>query len=159
MKKQRGTTFHIYFPAIKAVANKEQPSLVQARRGQEKILVAEDNETVRRLIKDILARYGYIPIEAVDGEDAVLQFTLHEGIDLLVIDSVMPKKNGREAYDEIHKMNPRIKVLFTSGYTRDVILDKGIEERQFDFLSKPIMPNEFLRKVREILDRDNPSQG
>jgi CheY-like chemotaxis protein len=69
----------------------------------------------------------------------------------------MPKKNGREVYGEIRKINPHIKVLFTSGYTRDVILDKGIEEKQFDFLSKPIVPEEFLRKVREILDRDSAS--
>jgi len=74
-------------------------------------------------------------------------------MDLLILDSVMPKMNGREVYDRIGQANPGVKVLFTSGYTRDVILDKGIEEKHLDFLSKPIKPEDLLRKVREILDR------
>jgi two-component system, cell cycle sensor histidine kinase and response regulator CckA len=152
-EKEKGTTFHIYLPAIKAGADSEEKDLVQVQRGKERILVAEDNEAVRRLVRDLLVRYGYTCIEAVDGDDAVLKFALHGDVELLIIDSVMPKKNGREVYDEIARTNPRIKVLFMSGYTRDIILDKGIEEGQVDFLSKPIVPKEFLKKVREILDR------
>jgi CheY-like chemotaxis protein len=148
-----GTTFQIYLPIVRAAAVEEKPFLSHVRGGKETIVIAEDNESVRLLIKDVLARYGYTPIEAVDGEDAISKYTLHPNIDLLIIDSVMPKKNGREVYDEIRKMNPGIKVLFTSGYTRDVVLDKGIEERQLDFLAKPIMPDDLLRKTREILDR------
>jgi CheY-like chemotaxis protein len=150
---RKGTTFHIYLPAINAVVEKEKPSPADIQRGRETILVAEDNEGVRGLIKAMLAKYGYTIIEAVDGEDALFKFNAHKNIDLLIIDSVMPKKNGREVYDEISKISPRIKVLFTSGYTRDVVLDKGIVDKEFDFISKPISLNDLLRKVREVLDK------
>jgi hypothetical protein len=66
----------------------------------------------------------------------------------------MPKKNGGAVYDEIGKINSHVKGFSTSGYRRDVILDKGIEEEQVDFLSEPIVPEEFLKTLRKILDRD-----
>jgi CheY-like chemotaxis protein len=148
-----GTTFHIYFPAVNMAMEEEKPSPEHIKGGKETILVAEDNKAVRRLMKDILRQYGYTIIEAVDGDDAVNKFSKHKEIGLVILDSVMPKKNGREVYNEISKIRPHIKVLFTSGYTRDVILNKGIKDREFDFISKPLSPNELLRKVREVLDR------
>ena len=148
----RGTIFHIYFPAVTAAVENEEPASVEMSQGHETILVAEDNEGVRSLVKTILSKYGYTIIEAVDGEDAVRQFNAHEDIDLLIIDSVMPKKNGRQVYDEIYRKNRHIRVLFMSGYTRDIVLDKGIEEKSFHFISKPLSPNGLLRKVREVLD-------
>ena len=65
----------------------------------------------------------------------------------------MPKKNGREVYDEIRKINPRIKALFASGYARDVVLEKGIQEKGIDFIAKPVSPGDLLEKVREVLDK------
>jgi PAS domain S-box-containing protein len=148
-----GTTFHIYLPATTVTMEKEEPiSSPIIRGGKETVLVAEDNEGVRTLLRTILTEYGYTIIEAVDGEDAVDKFNRHKKIDLLIIDTVMPKKNGRDVYDEIRKTYPHVKVLFTSGYTKDVILDKGIKEEEFHFLRKPLAPNELLRKVREVLD-------
>ncbi len=147
-----GTTFHIYFPVITESIKEEKPVLQKFRKGHETILVAEDSDSVRQLIKTILSSNGYIIIEAVDGEDAIAKFKKIKNIDLLIIDTIMPKKNGRELYDEVIKINPRIKTLFTSGYTRDVVLDKGIEEKEFNFIPKPITPNELLQKVGEILD-------
>ena len=152
-EKDMGTTFHIYLPAISAVVEEEAVAAQHVKGGTETILVADDDTDVRRLIKDVLAKYGYNVLEAVDGEDAIEKFRQLGKVDLLVIDSVMPKKNGREVYEEISRTSPGIKVLFISGYTRDVILDKGIEEGEFDFLSKPLSPNAFLHMVREILDR------
>ncbi len=128
-KPGAGTTFLIYLPAITAAAQVEGPSLGLIKRGKETILIAEDNETVRRLMKDMLTRYGYTVIEAQDGEDAIDKFKSGKAIDLLILDSVMPKKSGREVYDEISRIKPGTKVLFTSGYTRDVVLEKGVEER------------------------------
>jgi CheY-like chemotaxis protein len=151
--KDKGTTFQVYLPIVRAVLAEEEPSPSGIRGGTEKILIAEDNESVRLLIKDVLTRYGYRTVEAMDGEDALSKFGLNINVDLLIIDSVMPKMNGREVYDRIKEMDPGIKVLFTSGYTRDVILNKGIEEKQLDFLAKPIIPEDLLRKVREVLDR------
>jgi len=148
-----GSTFYIYFPAMAAaVEQEEEAPSPEPKGGRETILVAEDNEAVRTLIRTILDKYGYSIIEAVDGEDAISKFYRHGQIDLLIIDSVMPKKNGREVYDEICRTHPGVKALFMSGYTRDIVLDKGIEEKNFHFISKPLSPNDLLRKVREVLD-------
>ncbi len=70
----------------------------------------------------------------------------------------MPGMNGRQVYDEIQKLRPDIRVIFTSGYTRDVFLDKGIGDGDLDFLQKPILPDVLLKKVREVLG-DNRDTG
>ena len=150
-----GTTVRIYLPLTTAVVETDISSSESIRGGKETILVAEDDKEVRHLIKNILVEFGYTIIEAKDGEDAINKFNKHKNIDLLILDSVMPKKNGKAVYDEISATNPHIKIIFTSGYTRDVILDKGIEDNKFDFISKPLSPKELLEKVREVLDRNN----
>ena len=102
----------------------------------------------------VSCRYGYTPVEAADGEEALRLFIGNGAkIDLVVCDVVMPKMNGKEVYEEIKKDHPDMKMLFTSGYTRDVITDKGVEDTTVDFITKPIKPKEFLTKVREMLDR------
>jgi PAS domain S-box-containing protein len=148
-----GATFNIYFPfADEAI---QKPVLVSrnARGGREVILIAEDDRAVRWLVRDVLLEHGYKVVEAIDGADAIEQFEKAPKIDLLILDSVMPRKNGLEAYDAISALSPGIKVLFTSGYTRDVVLNKGIEDRQFDFIPKPIVPGALLEKIREVLDK------
>ncbi len=148
-----GTTFHIYIPAIDMRVEETEDAIIPIEKGKETILVAEDNEAVRHFMRETFRRHGYAVIEAVDGEDAVEKFIQNSNIDLVVLDSVMPKKNGRQAYEEIRRTDPHIKALFTSGYTRDIVLDKGIEEKELDFLSKPLSPHKLLQKVREVLDR------
>jgi nitrogen-specific signal transduction histidine kinase/CheY-like chemotaxis protein len=150
----QGTTFHLYFPAVGATARKEEPFPGELKTGTERIMIADDDEDVRTFIQDALRLCGYQTIEAIDGEDAIAKFREAPEIDLVILDSVMPKKNGREAFNEIAKINPRIKALFISGYTRDVVLDKGISAREFHFLSKPITLHLLLSKVREILDEE-----
>ncbi|MDD5168759.1 MAG: PAS domain S-box protein [Syntrophales bacterium] len=156
-KPQAGTTIHIYIPVADGAVSPEveKPMTEAVPGGKETILLAEDNETVRNLVKNILMRYGYTVIEAGDGQEAIDKFkAVGAGkIDLLLFDSVMPKMNGRVVYDELAKMAPKIKVLFMSGYTRDIVLDKGIEERRFAFVSKPVTPMQLLAKVREVLDK------
>jgi two-component system, cell cycle sensor histidine kinase and response regulator CckA len=148
-----GTTFRIYFPITSSSVETDRSSSESVRGGNEIILVAEDNKEVRHLIKNILVEFGYTIIEAKDGEDAINKFNKEKTVDLLILDSVMPKKNGKAVYDEISATHPHIKVIFTSGYTRDVVLDKGIEDKRFNFIAKPLSPKELLIKVREILDR------
>lgn len=150
-----GTTFHVYLPVADKIVDGDKPAPVakQARGGSEVILVAEDNEAVRNLIRDVLTQYGYTIIEATDGADAVDKFKKTERVDLLILDSVMPKKNGRQAFNEIISLTRDVKVLFISGYTRDVILNKGIEESKFPFVPKPIQAVVLLNKIREILDQ------
>lgn len=147
-----GAVFHIYFPivSVNVEDRKHEPALITG--GKETILIAEDNENVRFFLKTVLTKYGYKVIEAEDGEDAVQKIKAHDGIDLMILDSVMPKKNGREVYDEVRTDRPDIKVLFTSGYTRDIVLDKGIEEKEVEFISKPLTQKTLLGKVREVLD-------
>lgn len=148
-----GAVFHIYLPAAMTGADEQRSRTIPVEKGHETILVAEDNEGVRLFVLDALQEYGYKTIEAVDGEDAINKFRQNRGADLIIVDSVMPKKNGREVYEEIRRMAPGIKVLFTSGYTRDIVLDKGIEDGELDFIAKPIFLDDLLKKVREVLDR------
>jgi CheY-like chemotaxis protein len=149
----QGTTFSIYFPAVKMKVNKEHDTAIPIKKGNETILIADDDNEVRHLVSEALQAYGYSTIEAIDGEDAIDKFKQNRPIDLIVLDVVMPKKNGREVYEEIHIIDPHIKVLFTSGYTRDIVLDKGIESGEFDFMAKPLLFDELLQKIREMLDR------
>lgn len=151
----KGTTFKIYLPLIESLTGKREcKEAIPQKRGSETILVAEDNEDVRTLTKQVLLEYGYSVIEAVDGEDAINQLRRYKDIvRLVVIDVIMPKKSGKEAYDEIKKIKPDIKVLFTSGYTSDIINKKGILEDGVDFISKPLTPHDLLCRIRETLDR------
>ena len=149
----QGTTFNVYLPVTEAETEEKGVPRPEARGGTERILVAEDDPNVRGFIRAILNKYGYTVIEAIDGEDAVDKFKEHHDIDLLILDSVMPKKNGRKVYDEIHIIAPHVRAIFMSGYTRDIVLDKGIGDKEFDFIAKPLAPDGLLRKVREVLER------
>ncbi len=147
-----GTTFHIYLPAVPETSRATIPPSSSMTGGNEIILVVEDNDDVRDLVVSILQEHGYETIYAKDGVDAIEQVAANNRIDLIVLDSVMPRMNGREAYREIIQIRPDMKVVFTSGHTRDVFLDKGIEDEKLNFLQKPILPDVLLKKVREILD-------
>ncbi|MBA4394628.1 MAG: hypothetical protein C0407_13840 [Desulfobacca sp.] len=149
----QGTVFNIYFPSIKTQIEEIKPAYQEIPGGTETILVAEDNKEVRNFTKEILTRKGYTVIEAIDGEQALQKFREHQdSLDLIILDVVMPKKNGKEVYEAIIKEKPKIKVLFTSGYTGDVVIDKGIDDG-VEFISKPLSLKELLLKVREVLDK------
>jgi PAS domain S-box-containing protein len=150
----QGTSFEIYLPVIKTPEKEtdDASTLRVHSEGTEIILVAEDNEGVRNSLCTLLKRNGYNIVEALDGQDAVEKFKERPGIALVILDTVMPRKNGREAYEEIHRVRPDVKIIFTSGYTQDIVLDKGIRESDFHFLRKPLSPDTLLRAVREVLD-------
>ncbi len=151
----KGTTFRIYLPAIeKDAAALAAPALTPVIGGTETVLLAEDDAAVRELTQNILEEYGYRAILAEDGEDAAKQFMANPGsIDLLVLDVMMPKKSGKAVYDEARERKPGIKAIFMSGYTANMIDKKGILEAGIAFIAKPFSPNAFLRKVREVLDK------
>jgi CheY-like chemotaxis protein len=151
----KGTTFKIYLPLIASGLEEEvRKEVVAPKRGSETILIAEDDELVRKLMMEVLLYFGYEVIEAVDGQDAVNKFMRHKDkVRLVILDVIMAKKNGKEAGDEIRKMEPAVKVLYTSGYTADIIHAKGILEEGVDFLSKPLTPHDLLSRIREILDK------
>ncbi len=152
-EKGVGTTFHIYLPIVDQKARGRRPKPARVRKGSGTILLAEDNPEVRRLAKSVLMRTGYRVIEAADGEEAVDAFISNkDSVDLVIVDVVMPRKNGIEVIDEVRALKPDIKVLFTSGYTKDILSDKGICETGFDFLAKPLSPHELLQKIQDILE-------
>jgi CheY-like chemotaxis protein len=150
----KGTTFKIYLPLSKPTdeAIKEVASHT-INGGIETVLVAENDTDVREMIKEVLKGFGYRVLEAENGEKAIRVFHENrEEIQLLILDVIMPKKNGKEVFNEIRKVSPDIKAIFTSGYDINVIYKKGFLEEEHNFVSKPILPDELLRKVREVLD-------
>jgi signal transduction histidine kinase len=150
----KGTTFRVYLPLSSVGADElgaDDSGAVQG--GTETILVAEDDDDVRRLARIVLREYGYTLIEARDGDEAIRQFDEHrDTVDLLLLDVIMPKRNGREVLEEIQKTKPGIKALFTSGYTADTVHKRGLLEEGQPFISKPISPKKLLRKIRETLN-------
>ncbi|MBU5612437.1 response regulator [Geomonas azotofigens] len=154
-KPGEGTVFTIEIPLVEGGAALQsvlapQPS---PRNGTETILVAEDDPNVRSLVDMVLTRHGYQVILAQDGEEVIHRFAAQqEGIELVLMDIIMPRKNGIEAYAEIKKIQPEAKVLFTSGYTADFIQSRGMEEG-VELIMKPVQPMELLRRVREVLER------
>jgi PAS domain S-box-containing protein len=151
----KGTTFNIYLPLIESHAIKEESKISMLTvGGKETLLIAEDEEIVRMFVKNILERAGYKVIIADNGEDAVARFREHDDISLVLSDVVMPRKNGKEMLDEIRKIKPGVKALFISGYAADVIHNKGILEKDVDFMTKPYSKADLLRKIRIMLDKD-----
>lgn len=151
----KGTCFKIYLPATDALPHKEKKSkeVFNPVKGTETLLLAEDDEDIRVLTKSFIERFGYKVIDAGDGEAALNAFRNNkDDIRLAILDTVMPKMNGREVREEIVKISPDMKVLFMSGYTAGFIEEKGILGKGFHFLPKPVSPSDLLNKVREMLD-------
>ena len=150
----KGTLFSVYLPLIESkVEEKGVPSDYRPPEGDETILLAEDDENARDLIKKILETHGYRVLATVDGEDALKVFQdRRDEIALSIFDVIMPRKGGKAVYEEMAKMRPDVKVLFMSGYTPDIVAKKGVSEQKINFIQKPILPDMLLRKVREIID-------
>jgi len=151
----KGTAFKIYLP-IKELKYEDLKLAEQIipKRGSETILIAEDNEIIRKSTISILENYGYKTIEAVDGDSAVESFIKNKDrIKLVILDVIMPKKNGKDVYNAIVNILPTVKVLFMSGYTGDTLHPKEITEKGLNFISKPFTEKDILKKIREILDK------
>jgi signal transduction histidine kinase len=152
----KGTSIMIHLPLVSSLrTRRESEPAVQLVGGTETILLAEDNDEVRSFMILALEEYGYHVIDALNGEDALEKYRANsDRIQLVMLDVVMPRMNGREVYDEIRKEGKPVRVLFCSGYTDDIIIQKGIvEEEGVGFLSKPVTMRMLLAKVRETLDR------
>jgi PAS domain S-box-containing protein len=150
----KGTTFDIYLPLITTPSPQEAPMIREIKGGAETILIVENDRDVRHMLARILESHGYTIIEAVDGDDAIRVHREHKDkVDLIILDVVMSGKYGKEALAEIARTAPRVKAIFTSGYTGDVVIDKGIQSESVDLLKKPLSATALLAKVREVLDR------
>ncbi len=116
--------------------------------------MAEDNEKLRKLSEIILKQHGYKVILAENGEDSIEKFIENQDrIHLVLLDMIMPKKSGKEVYDEIKRIKPNVKVIFVSGYTADRIDKESMVGENVDFLFKPVSPKDLLGKIRDMLTR------
>jgi PAS domain S-box-containing protein len=171
--KGRGTTFRVYLPrADKGAAARRGGSPPDSLHGEETVLLVEDEEAVRTLIREILAMHGYRVIEARSGGEAILASQRHDGpIHMLLTDVVMANMSGRELADHLRPLRPEMKILYISGYSEDAVLGEATAARpgapggeyatalpgagggEAAFLAKPFTPKTLALKVREVLDR------
>ena len=151
--------FYIYLPVIDNIQLSDLKNLSSTieRNGSKlkgTILVAEDDELARKSLDVLLKHMGLEVILAENGKEAVsIYMDNRNDIDMVILDVVLPQKNGREVCDIIKQDRNDMKVLFVSGYTDDIISSKGIKEGEFEFLQKPLDPEEFIEKVRQILQQ------
>ena len=152
-----GTSFNIYLPVAEESAEAiTGESEVTLRRGIETILVAEDEAELRELAQTVLVELGYTVLLAQDGQEAVEIFAAqHKQIDLVLLDMVMPRLGGREAYQQICKLNGIVPALFMTGYSAEMAASTFVADTDIMIMQKPYSIDELGRKVREALDQAN----
>jgi CheY-like chemotaxis protein len=152
---ERGTVFCIHLPCDRGTWTK-QPDLTppaQRTHGSETVLLVEDDAAVRLLLQRSLEAIGFRVLAAEDGNEAIHCVLEHgDEIELLVTDVVMPAMSGRELTDCVHRLQPGLPVLYTSGYTDDTVLRHGVSEGEVNLLRKPFTPDVLARKLRQVLD-------
>ncbi len=151
----QGTTFKIYFPRVEGTTEQREsaPDTEELKRGIETILIVEDEPHVREFARTILTRLGYAVLAFGSAEDALAQQPeVLRAVSLLMTDVILPGINGRALSDEIKALNPGVQVLYTSGYTDNVIVHHGVLEKGIQFIGKPYTAQSLSAKVRDILD-------
>lgn len=156
----KGTTFKIYLPATtQEQIQKEEDTekgQIEQLEGNETILIAEDELTVRSVSIRILEQAGYRVISAKDGEEGFKLFLENiNDIDLVILDVIMPVMGGKELYEKIKKIRPDLPVLFSTGYSENSIHINFVLEKDLNLINKPYGRQELLRSVRNILDNKN----
>lgn len=156
------TTFNIFLPITEAVdvktnVNHEDTyntgACTTLTEKAKTILLAEDGDEVREVVTEILRCSGYHVISASNGEDAVKKFSENKDmVDMLLFDVIMPKKNGKEAYNSIKKLRPDMKALFMSGYSESIITNREIQEEGLSFIQKPVNADMLLKKLNEVFE-------
>jgi CheY-like chemotaxis protein len=157
----RGTVFDLYFPAVsESEAESEVPANEHPKTATTgTILVAEDEPSVRGLVKQTLEKLGYTVLEAMDGYEALRVIEQHASeIHLLLTDVIMPLMNGLELATRLHSIRPGTKILYMSGYADEVLAFHGIAQPEIAFIQKPFTPSELAGKVETVLSAD-PANG
>jgi PAS domain S-box-containing protein len=153
-ERNLGTTFKLYFPAVEKQADTFKGHDESGDvRGSETVLLVEDEDGVRGLALFVLQTHGYTVLAARDGNDALRVAYGHRGlIDMLLTDVVMPGMDGRDVAEALQPRFPKMKVLFTSGYTDDAVVRHGILQAEVAFIQKPYSTQALMKKVRHVLD-------
>jgi two-component system cell cycle sensor histidine kinase/response regulator CckA len=158
----RGTTFKLYFPCTdEPAAQQVTASIPVAAPMTGVVLVAEDDGQVRAMVGNVLARAGFEVLSAAHPDEALALAAQYDGpIDLLLTDVVMPKLSGAALAEKLRARRPELPVLYTSGYTENTIVRRGVLDEGVNFLPKPITPGRLLEAVRTVLGlaRPNPPQ-
>lgn len=150
-----GSQFNLYLPAKHGTAQSGASAELESppMKGNETILLVEDEEMVRDLVQFTLEEAGYVVLAARAGSEAITLATQHQGvIALLMTDVVMPQMSGRELAEYFQHSHPNTKVLFTSGYTDDAVVRHGLLTAEVAFIQKPFAPHALLAKIRGMLD-------
>ena len=150
----RGTTFTIYLPQVEDASDSGSPAKVTSAEigGSETVLLVEDEESVRQLVRETLESKGYTVMEAENGEVGLSIAENHNGpIHMVITDVVMPGMSGRELAKRLTQLRPETKVLYLSGYTEDAIVHQGVLDTGTAFLQKPFTLQTLSRKVREVM--------
>jgi CheY-like chemotaxis protein len=149
-----GATFRVYLPRVEESAGEEPSAQLEVRGGHETLLLVEDEEGVRKMVRAALERCGYQVLVAASGPEALEVAHRYDGsIDVLITDMVMPRMNGRELAAKLAGDRPETAILYMSGYPGDTLQTTGALSGEADFLQKPFAPIVLTAKVREILDR------
>jgi PAS domain S-box-containing protein len=153
----KGSSFQVYLPRVHGERASVRPARasLEAARGRETVLLVEDEAMIVRLAREALSGMGYRVLTATDGVEALeLAEGFPEPIDLLITDVVMPRLGGRELATRLVTLRPGIKVLYSSGYTENAIVDHGVLEKGVHFLHKPYRLTELAARVREVLESE-----
>jgi PAS domain S-box-containing protein len=152
----KGTTFRLFIPWISGdkVGNEKPTTAITVRGGEEGVLLVEDEKPVRELVARVLERYGYQIFQANNGSDALQVWEQHKNnINLVLTDLVMPNNmNGRELAEKLWAQSPGLKVIFTSGYSADIVGKDFKLEPELNFLQKPYQPQTLALTIRRCLD-------
>lgn len=150
-----GTTFNILLPRVNETVSREASAeSFESLQGVETVLVVEDEEAVRKLVRDALEVQGYVVLTASHGHDAIEQLHEYQGdVHALVTDVIMPGMSGRELAERVKSMHQGLQILYMSGYTADALDRVGLQGSSEHFIQKPFTPLGLVRKVRAILDQ------
>src|SRR5207247_2069405 len=152
----------VYLPRVDEPAEPAATATATAEPtgGTETVLVVEDAASVRMVTRQVLERFGYVVLEAPNGETALRLAAKHHGpIQLLLTDVVMPGLSGRQLAEQLAELRPDMQVLYASGYADHAIVHHGILESGIAYLQKPFTPETLARRVREVLDASPRRDG
>jgi len=152
--KGQGTTFYVYLPACDSLIVRGKKTMESVLTGNETILLVDDEEMIVEIGNEILSKLGYSALLARSGPEALnIYREMSDAIDLVILDMIMPGMSGKETYEALKTLNPRVKILLSSGYSMKDQATRILENGCDGFIQKPFSIKDLSHKMREILER------